>query len=348
LKTIVLHQTWRAIFNLFTQNNFVPIDAILPLIEPPLAERAEGFLDELVRKGFLERDGLSAISEYPFISIVIPVRNRPEDINACLRSLEQLDYPSDKMEIIVVDDASDDHTPDVATQFGISVIKLKKHKQASYCRNLGAEKAKGDILAFMDSDCLADPLWLRELVPAFKDRTVGAVGGKVDAYFDRKGLDRYEKVKSSLNVSTRFRRSGGTDRFFYVPSCNFLSRRDLFLMLGGFRKDLHVGEDVDFCWRIQDSGYHVEYRPHGRVFHKHRNSIGSFCSRRFDYGTSEPMLQQLHPERSKQMAFPPGASLFWSIAVFAIILNSFLFLFLCAFLLFADAYDKSLRAALSR
>ena len=343
LKTIILNRAWREIFDLFTHGDFVPLDEIVSLINPQSAERVERFLDGLVRKGFLERGGLSTLSKYPFISIVIPVRNRPEDIRSCLQSLEKLDYPKERMETIVVDDASNDHTADVATRFGIRVIKLKDHKQASYCRNLGAEKAKGDILAFIDSDCVADPLWLRELAPAFNDRTVGAVGGMVDAYFERKALDRYEKVKSALNVCNRFRRSGITDQFFYVPSCNLLSRRDLFLMLGGFKEDLYVGEDVDFCWRVQDSGYHVEYRPHGRIYHKHRNSVKSFCSRRFDYGTSEPMLQRLHPERGKQMVFPPGASLFWIIAILTIILKFPLLLFLCAFFLFGDGYDKSRR-----
>jgi mycofactocin system glycosyltransferase len=343
LKTIILNRAWREIFDLFTHGDFVPLDEIVSLINPQSAERVERFLDGLVRKGFLERDGLSTLSKYPFISIVIPVRNRPEDIRSCLQSLEKLDYPKERMETIVVDDASNDHTADIATRFGIRVIKLKDHKQASYCRNLGAEKANGDILAFIDSDCVADPLWLRELAPAFNDRTVGAVGGMVDAYFESKGLDRYEKVKSALNVCNHFKRSGITDRFFYVPSCNLLSRRDLFLMLGGFREDLHVGEDVDFCWNVQDSGHYVEYRPNGRVYHKHRNSVASFCSRRFDYGTSEPILQQLHPDRSKQMVFPPGAFLFWIIAAFAIILKFPLLLSLCAFVLFVDAYDKSLK-----
>ena len=340
LKAMLLHPSWRAVFDVLSKGGFVPVETIVPLVEPPDPKKVEVFLDDLVRKGFLERDGLSVLPEHPFVSIIIPVRNRPEEIEICLGSLGQIHYPRDRIEIIVVDDASDDNTPDVASEFEVNVIYLKEHKQASYCRNLAAEGAKGDILAFIDSDCLADPLWLRELVPAFKDRSIGAVGGMVDSYFGKKGLDRYEAVKSSLNVCTWFRRSGENDPFFYVPSCNLLVRRDLFLRLGGFREEMHVGEDVDFCWRLQDAGHYVEFRPQGRVSHRHRNRIWPFCSRRFDYGTSEPLLQQMHSKKSKQLIFPPGASLFWSIAVLAILLKYAPLFVLCGITVLLDAQSK--------
>jgi len=162
----------------------------------------------------------------------------------------------------------------------------------------------------------------------------------VDSYFVESSLDRYEQVKSSLIVGFRAKRSLQSEKFFYVPSCNLLARRDLFLKLGGFREELSVGEDVDLCWRMQDAGHHVEFRPVGRVYHRHRNRLRHFCARRFDYGTSEPLLQQMHPERSKQMVFPPGASLFWSIAVLAILLKYAPLFVLCGITVFLDAQSK--------
>jgi mycofactocin system glycosyltransferase len=228
-----------------------------------------------------------------------------------LQSLKELDYPNDRLEIIVVDDASTDQTPDVVDRYPVHLIRLKQHKQASCCRNLAAQNAAGDILAFIDSDCLAGSAWLQELVPAFKDAQLGALGGIVDSYFDENGLDRYEKVKSSLNVSNWFKRSQKNDPFFYLPACNLLARRHLFMELGGFKEELVVGEDVDLCWRIRKNGYQIEYRPQGRVYHKHRNRVLPFCCRRFDYGTSEPLLNKLHPEKIKKLCFPPLTSLFW-------------------------------------
>ena len=328
------------VFECLSWNTYLPLDKLAPLIQGAHPDEVELFLNDLFRKGFLEQEGFSTLSDYPFVSVIIPVRNRPLEIEACLRSLGEVLYPPEKLEIIVVDDASTDYTPFTVSAFPVHLIPLKKSKQASYCRNLAARKARGDILAFIDSDCLAEPLWLLELIPAFKDPSLGAVGGMVDSYFVESSLDRYEQVKSSLIVGFRAKRSLERERFFYVPSCNLLARRDLFLKVEGFKEELVVGEDVDFCWRLQDAGRHVEFRPAGRVFHRHRNRLRPFCRRRFDYGTSEPLLQQLHPERSKQMVFPPVASLFWGVAILAITLASFPFFALCGVIILFDALSK--------
>ena len=312
LKAICIHPRWSRLFNQFSHQEFVSFDTIQSVAENQNPDELEFFLNELVRKGFLERKGVSALSDYPFVSVIIPVRNRPHDIAACLQSLGELDYPNDKFEIIVVDDASTDQTPDVVGRYPVRLIRLKQHKQASYCRNLAARHARGDLLAFIDSDCLAGSAWLRELVPAFKDTQLGALGGVVDSYFNENGLDRYEKVKSSLSVSSWFKRSQKNDPFFYLPACNLLVIRHLFLEIGGFKEELVVGEDVDLCWRVRKRGYHIEYRPQGRIYHRHRNRVFAFCRRRFEYGTSEPLLNKLHPEKVKKLCFPLLTSLFWA------------------------------------
>lgn len=296
---------------------FLPLENLVSLAPLVPSDKIEFFLNSLVGKGFLEFEGISSLSEFPSVSIIIPVRNRPEEIAACLESLIQIDYPSKKLEILVVDDNSTDQTPEVVSGFPVRLIPLKEHKQASYCRNLAAQEAQGEILAFIDSDCLAEPFWLKELVPAFKDQGLGAVGGVVEAFSGDKGLDRYEEVNSSLKIGAWFKRSRKEDRFFYLPSCNLLVKRAIFLKLGGFREDLTVGEDVDFCWRLQDAGFHIEYRPQGKVYHKHRNSLRPFCRRRFEYGTSEPWLQRRHSRRRKQLLFFPAESLFWVFLVSA-------------------------------
>ncbi len=157
-------------------------------------------------------------AEYPAVSVIIPVRNRPAEITACLNSLNRLDYPAEKLEIIVVDDASGDATPEAVIRFPEArLLRMQHHHQASFCRNRAAEAARGDVLAFIDSDCLADPTWLKELVPAFRDTSLGALGGWVDAAFEENGLDRYEKVKSSLKIGAWFKRPNRPNVFFMCP-----------------------------------------------------------------------------------------------------------------------------------
>jgi len=311
LRAISVHPSWSPVLKRLASSDFVSIEEIASCTPQIPLEKTEQFMEYLVRKAFCERRGLLPLRDYPSVSIIIPVRNRRGDLSGCLESLTHLKYQPGKTEIIVVDDASDDDSRHVASKFPVRVFSLRTHKQVSYCRNFAARRAKGEILAFIDSDCVAHPLWLKQLVPSFRDPQVGAVGGLVDSDSDKNALDRYEKVKSSLQVSTWFKRSTDEEPFFYVPSCNLLVRRDLFLKLEGFKEDLHVGEDVDLCWRLQDYGKILEYRPVGTVYHKHRNSLWPFCRRRFQYGTSEPILQRLHTDRIKQLRLPLSELMVW-------------------------------------
>ena len=315
LKVATLHAVWRPIVEGMARDA-MPLQEMAQLSPRQPLNRIEMFMNRLLMKGFLSITGIRELSsgQYPAVSIIIPVRNRPHDIGACLDSLTRIAYPPEKLDIIVVDDASEDSTPEVVARFPMArLVRLETHRQVSFCRNLGVQQASGELLAFIDSDCTATPLWLKALTPAFQEPSVGAVGGLVDAACEDNGLDRYEKVKSSLSMGASFRRSDSGDRFFYVPTCNFLVRRELFLKLGGFQESLHLGEDVDFCWRLQDDGALLEYRPVGPVFHRHRNQLYHFFHRRFEYGTSEPMLQTLHPDRIKTFYVPVFESLFWTL-----------------------------------
>jgi mycofactocin system glycosyltransferase len=343
LRAAFIHDFWHPVLAFLGQNVWVPMDRITAAVTHIPPQQIELFLNSLVRRGYVAQEGYPLIDEadYPTVSVIIPVRNRHKEITACLHSLARLDYPGEKLEIIVVDDASEDATAEAVARFPeVHLLRMQQHRQASFCRNRAAQAAQGDILAFIDSDCLADPTWLKELVPAFRDTSLGALGGWVDAVFEEKGLDRYEKVKSALKIGAYFKRSEQAERFFYVPSCNFLVRKEAFLSLGGFRETLHVGEDVDLCWRLQDAGHILEYRPMGRVSHKHRNRLAAFCSRRFDYGTSEPELQQLHAGRVKTLYLPWTESLFWLIVVLSMTLKTGLPLFMAAGLLLVDGIKK--------
>ena len=339
LSTIELNRVWKPVFDRLSKGRFIPFKELHPLVNASF-DRTEIYLNSLVRKGFLKTRGYRELDNYPFVTVIIPVRNRPDEVSECLSSLEKLDYPSDKLEIVVVDDASDDSTPEIVSGFPVRLIKNTERMQASYCRNRGAEEAKGEILAFLDSDCTAHPLWLKELVPGFDDNTNGAVGGKVDSRFDKKIIDRYENVSSSLNMGERSRSSKEEGNFFYLPACNLLVKKDIFLNLGGFNIKLNIGEDVDFCWRLSNRGFEIEYRPNGTVFHRHRNKTGAFFIRRFQYGTSEPFLQKKHPDRFKVMFYVPMPMLFW-FAVFITLLTGYYFLLLpCGIILLLDATHK--------
>ncbi len=282
-------------------------------------------LNKLVIKGMLVRDEIIETQIYPPISIIIPVKNRP-DIRDCLSSLERLDYPKGKTEVIIVDDGSTDSTPQVIQSFKVKAIHLTQSIGASACRNLAAEEAKGDLIGFIDSDCVAHPHWLRELSSYFSDKRVGIVGGYVSNFYSRSSLDRYEEVKSSLNMGPYpFRVNDGKSSTAYVPSCNLIIRKRAFIDAGGFQEDLTVGEDVDLCWRTTKLGYHLLYTPQGKVEHKHRNNLRHMLTRRYDYGTSEAILYLRHRDKRKMLYVPAWYSFFYGSICLGIVTQSPLF-----------------------
>jgi mycofactocin system glycosyltransferase len=189
---------------------------------------------------------------------------------------------------------------------GGHLLTNERNRGPSYSRNWAAREATGEILAFVDSDCVAGAGWLHELTPYFSWDRVGAVGGRTIGYYTESRLDRYEEVASPLDMGRHLRlEARGTDTF-YVPTCNLLVRRTLYLEVGGLREDLLVGEDVDFCWRLRTRDAYLVYAPEGTVRHKHRNHLGAMLKRRADYGTSEATLHALHPDKRKRFPLPPA------------------------------------------
>ncbi|MBW2504475.1 MAG: mycofactocin biosynthesis glycosyltransferase MftF [Deltaproteobacteria bacterium] len=296
-------------------------------------------LETLAKRGLLIRQWpvLEPSVQQPTVSIIIPVKDRAEDLRNCLNSLHKLSYPQDHLDIIVVDDGSKDETPEVAKELGARLLSSGAVGGGpALARNTGARAATGEILAFIDSDCTASEEWLNELLPVFVEKQVAAVGGWVDGMHKDTALDCYEAVMSSLNLGTRELSGEAGDDTFYLPSCNLLVRKDAFLAAGCFRTELQVGEDVDLTWRLRDAGWKIVYLPRGKVFHAHRSRLWPFMKRRFEYGTSEGILQQLHPVRGKKMLVPTMLAIILLSMTASLIFQSLMPVMLAAVFFFAD------------
>ncbi len=294
----------------------------------PGNEYVFGVCEYFRKKGVLEvAFNEEKLRNLPFVSIIIPTKDRIIELKECVQSIISQNYPSNKLELIIIDDGSKDGTVEFLKKFPIQVLSNRISKGQSYCRNLGARKANGDILAFIDSDCIASENWLLELVPYFNWNKIGAVGGFVDGYYKESTLDLYEKVFSPLNMGDNLLYSSDDDSSFYVPTCNLLILKKVFFEIGGITESLHVGEDVDLCWRMRQKGYYLIYVPLGVVKHKHRNKLTKMIKRRFDYGTSEALLYTLHKEKKKILQLPPFAFFtFLSFCMAIIFLSPFLLL----------------------
>ena len=282
-------------------------------------KRVETLCEQLRWKGLLEAGPACPPATWPGVSIIIPSYNRAYQLGRCLRSLFDLNYPAGSLEIIVVDDGSDDETRIMLQQFvqesvaqgnvAIHVIRHAHQQGVARSRNDGAEAAHYDLLAYIDSDCVASPNWLAELVPAFQDAHIGAVGGIIRAYERSSMLGRYEDVRSSLFMGNYPQQVRSEGPLSYLPTANFLVRRSILQPLGGFAP-LTFGEDVDFCRRLLSTGFGMLYLPQGTVYHNYRTSLWPFMSIHASYASSEAALLQRHPSQRRILLLPPEQATF--------------------------------------
>jgi len=262
------------------------------------------FVDGLVRR----RLALwlpPALAVWPTVSIIVPARGRARATRRCVQSLLALDYPAGHLEILVVDDASTPPLASMLQDLPITLLRQERNIGQSAARNLAAAAAaRGSILAFTDNDCTVEPDWLRALVPYLADPKIAIVGGRVLAAPAQGPIAAFEAVRSPLDMGDAATEVTPTAAVSYLPTCNLLVKRDALLAQAGFDARLRVGEDVDFIWRVLRAGARAWYAPQGRIVHDHRVRWRDWLRRRADYGSSEAILQQRHPEGRRRMPLP--------------------------------------------
>ena len=239
----------------------------------------------------------------PMVSVIVPVRNRPEEIVACLDAVQAQRYEG-RVETIVVDDASTDATASVvagrADGERVRLIRSESRRGPSASRNLGATSARGEILAFVDSDCAPDPRWIDLLAAELSAPGTVAAGGEVKQWPQERWLQRYEAACSPLTKGVEPGRVvPGTDLDF-LPSCNLAVRKDAFVSIGGFDPTMRFGEDVDLVWRLCRIG-EVRYRPEARVSHRGRDRLGAFLRDRVSYTEVQAVFLDRFPDNRRSI-----------------------------------------------
>lgn len=189
------------------------------------------------------------------ISIITPMYNSGQYIGRMIQALKDLDYPQDKIEIIIIDNGSDDDSVKIAKEMGAS-CSIMKGASISKMRNAGATKANGEILGFVDSDCIVSSDWAKKAIEFIAD-DVGIVGG----YYglgDSPGW--VEKTWHGLKKDV-------TGEVSFVSAGNMVIKAKLFIEFGGFDESVETGEDWDFCQRVIGAGHRVVNQPSLHVTH---------------------------------------------------------------------------------
>lgn len=228
----------------------------------------------------------------PKVSVVVCVYNGARTIDACLGSLEKLNYPN--YEVIVVNDGSADRTRQIAERYGDFRLINQRNHGLSVARNVGIQAATGDLIAFTDADCMADPDWLNYLVARFESSEFAAVGGPNLSPPDESFTASCVAVSPGAPAHVLL----DDEVAEHIPGCNMAFRREALSAIGGFDPIFRAaGDDVDVCWRLQNHGYKIGFSPAAVVWHFRRNTVRDYLKQQRGYGKAEALLFFKHPCR---------------------------------------------------
>lgn len=230
------------------------------------------------------------------VSVVVPIYNGEADLPDLINCLRSQTYPSDRVEYLLVDNASSDRTSAIlqtAAENYPQIRHLTENKiQSSYAaRNTGIRTAAGEIIAFTDADCRPEPNWLSDLISPFQNPTIGIVAGEVVGLPGKTILEKYAENKDTLSQKYTLAHPFCP----YGQTANLAIRREIFQQVGLFRPYMTTGGDADICWRIQrETDWKITLAESAIVKHRHRSTIAEFQSQWKRYGRSNRYLHELY------------------------------------------------------
>lgn len=222
------------------------------------------------------------MTDKPLVSVIVPTKNSEGTIEKCLESIKNQTHPD--IEIIVVDSFSGDKTKNIAEDYGATIIEIDAKR--SRARNVGAEKARGKLILFLDSDMELDSFVIEECVMKIKEGYDGVIIPEISVgegfWAKCKALEKACYVGDDTIEATRF----------FV--------RNFFESVGGYSVGLEAGEDWDLNQRISEAGYRV-----GRIYafirhHEGRLSLRQTMLKKHHYGKTLELYRIKHPKEARQ------------------------------------------------
>ncbi len=261
-------------------------------------------------------------------SIIVPVYNRPDEVDELLESLTKQTLKD--FEVIIVEDGSIKPCKDVCEKYA-NILDLhyyaKENSGPGQSRNYGAERSNGEWLIILDSDVVLPEGYLEAVEKSLASSTSIAAWGGPDA-----AHPSFTPVQKAISYSmTSFFTTGGIrggkaklDKF-YPRSFNMGIRRDIYLKLEGFTK-MRFGEDIDFSYRIVEAGYMPRLFPEAWVWHKRRTDFRKFFRQVYNSGIARINLEKRHPGTMKLVHLLPTV---FTLGVIGLLLITFIFTYAC-------------------
>ena len=239
----------------------------------------------------MKNQAISNDDPLPGVSIIVPTLNSGSTIDECLRSVLELDYPKQLLEVIVIDGGSTDDTMEVAKVHPVKLVYSQLNPPAAY--NLVLKDIEFPIIGLIDSDAKVEKQWLRKLVKLLDDPKVAGASGTVDTWNNDKLVPRvigYELI-------SRYRRL--PDTVERVATMNLLLKKKIITEIGSFDETLPTQYDTDIGARLAQKGYKIAFDAEAICYHFHRPTLGTFFKQQYKYGQNTWKLYLKHPKLAR-------------------------------------------------
>ena len=284
-------------------------------------------------------------------SIVVPVFNRPDEMEELLESLSKQVFTKEKVEfeVVVVEDGSTVPCKDIVDKYSDQLNISYYFKPNSGCamsRNYGFDKAKSDFPIQTDSDCIMPPHYIEIVNDFVTKENLDAFGGPDAAHPTFNNLQKatsYAMTSFFTTGGIRTKKQSLSGKKYFPRGCNFGVKKEIDNKFGGYKK-LRNGEDTEFAIRLYNENYKVGFIENAFVYHKRRTSLKKFFKQVYWFGRARINLSKLYPETSRLVFYLP--SLF-TLFVLASVVSSFICpyiilpLALYTFLVFIDSTVKN-------
>lgn len=258
------------------------------------------------------------MDDIPYVSIIIPVKNAERFIVPCLESLNSLNYPKDKYEVIISDSNSRDRTRELANSLGAKVV-MADGESVCAGRNSGFKAACGEIIAFSDADCVMDKDWISNAVKYFKDEDIAGVGGVSLIPDDETSFGKACGFLFSIGIftggSTYGMNFGRAREVQHLPGCNGIYRRSALEKVMPIDEKFVEGEDVIMTSRLKGLGYRFLYTPDTKVWHYRSSTPKRFWRQNFRYAIGRVLMWRESKRLINPLHVMAGFSIPISIAV---------------------------------
>jgi cellulose synthase/poly-beta-1,6-N-acetylglucosamine synthase-like glycosyltransferase len=198
----------------------------------------------------------------PTVSVLIPAYNEEETISKTIKSVLNLNYPKNLLEVIVINDCSTDKTREIAEKFspfGVKVLNNRTRKGKAYCLNRGIKVSKSELVACVDADSVVEKDILLKMVPYFADKKVASVAPGLKVWKKETFLEKVQHAEYILNILLR-KSLEFLDSINVTPGVFSVYRKDILEEIGGFEEG-NLTEDMEIALRIHEAGYKIKNNP---------------------------------------------------------------------------------------